>query len=207
LHSSEGHLETLGINLLTPELRSQKNNKRLLLNLLLAALLVGLLYVVMWQSIKARERSIDELQARVNATRTEATQVSEMRETLTRSQDGALFLIDLKQTHPSMTRLLDATTKTLPDDTSLQRLQINRERIELNGEAPEPARLIALLEAMDCVRQPAPKSAYTPNQKTGKERFVINSDLDCTLVKSAPSESPSQSPSQSIGSTAEEASG
>ena len=184
LDGPEGDSETIGVNLLPPEQRAKSNHKRLLLNLMLGALLLGLLYVVMWQSIKARERSIDQLQARVNATRAEATQVSEMRETLTRSQDGALFLIDLKQSHPSMTRLLAAVTETLPDDTSLQRLQINRERIELNGEAPEPARLIALLENMDCIRRPAPKSAYTPNQKTGKERFVINSDLDCSLVKS-----------------------
>ncbi len=179
LNTASVQQDTLGVNLLAPERRYRQNNKRLLWNLLLAALMIGLLYLAMWQSLQARERAIEQLQLRVNATRVQANQVSEMRESLTKSQDGALFLLDLKQTHPTMTRLLDAVTRTLPDDTSLQRLQINRERIELNGEAPEPARLIALLEEMDCIRQPAPKSAYTPNTKTGKERFVISSDLDC----------------------------
>lgn len=169
----------LGVNLLPEAQRERHSKKQARWNLLLGGAFIGLLYVVMWQSIEARERSIASLQERVNAAREQVQATRDLKQSLQDSQRGASFLIDRKDGSPVMTRLLLNVTSALPDDTSLQRLQITSERIELNGLAPEPAKLIALLESMSCIRSPAPKTAYTPDRRSGKERFVISADIDC----------------------------
>jgi general secretion pathway protein L len=165
------------INLLPPEKRARRRNMRLPLNLGLAAFALLLLLVVMDESLTNRAAALESMQAEVDKANNDAKQVAALRKTLSDSISGANFLTDKKRKGPLMVALLDDLTRRLPLDTYLERLQIENKQVQLQGQANEAAKLIALLGTSPCLGNPGFQGQVQPDARTGKERFQINADL------------------------------
>jgi general secretion pathway protein L len=164
-------------NLLPPERRARRRNLRLPLNLGLVALALILLVVVMDESLANRATAVDAMRAEVEKANTEAKQVAALKKTLADSISGANFLTERKRKGPLMVALIDDLSRRLPEDTYLERLQIENKQVQVQGQAREAAKLIALLGSSPCLGNPGFQGQVQPDPRTGKERFQINADL------------------------------
>ena len=172
-------------NLLPPERRARRRDMRLPLNLGLAALALILLVVNMDESL-ANRAAADAMRAEVEKSNTEAKQVAALRKTLADSISGANFLTDRKRKGPLTVALINDLTARIPDDTYLERLQIENKQVQLQGQAQEAAKLIALLGASPCLGNPGFQGQVQPDPRSGKERFQINAELkECNPVSDA----------------------
>jgi len=164
------------INLLPAERRARHRDMRLPLNLGLAALAVILFLFNMDESLTNRAAAVEAMRAEVEKSNTEARQVAALRKTLADSIAGANFLSDKKRNSPLTDALLDDLTRRLPEDTYLERLQLENGQVQLQGQAKEAAKLIALLSNSTCLGDPRLQGQIQPDPRTGKERFQITAD-------------------------------
>jgi len=165
------------INLLPLERRARRRDMRLPLNLGLAALAVILLVLNMDESLTNRAAAVEAMRAEVEKSNTEARQVAALRKTLADSIAGANFLSDKKRNNPLTVALIDDLSRRLPEDTFLERLQIENGDVQLQGQSKEAAKLIALLGASTCLGDPRLQGQIQPDARTGKERFQIVADI------------------------------
>ncbi|HEY6894143.1 MAG TPA: PilN domain-containing protein, partial [Rhodanobacteraceae bacterium] len=164
------------INLLPAERRARRRDMRLPLNLGLAALAIILLVVNMDESLTNRAAAVEAMRAEVEKSNTEARQVAALRKTLADSIAGANFLSDKKRNSPLTDALLDDLTRRLPEDTYLERLQLENGQVQLQGQSKEAAKLISLLSNSACLGDPRLQGQIQPDPRTGKERFQITAD-------------------------------
>jgi general secretion pathway protein L len=187
-------------NLLPPERRARRRNLRTPLNLGLAALAVLLLVVNMNESLANREAAVAAMRAQVEQANTEARQVATLRKTLSDSISGANFLAERKRKEPLTVALIDDISRRLPETAYLERLQIENKQVQLQGQAQEAARLIALLGESPCLGNPGFQGQVQPDPRTGKERFQISAELrECSpLAAAAPAATagPAQEPAR-----------
>jgi general secretion pathway protein L len=182
-------------NLLPPERRARRRNLRLPLNLGLAALAVILLFVNMDQSLANRAAAVESMRADVAKANTDAKQVTLLKKTLVDSIAGANFLTDRKRKGPLMVALFEDLSKRLPLDTYLERLQVENNQVQLQGQADEAAKLIALLGASPCLGNPGFQGQVQPDPRTGKERFQITADLkECGAPEPPATQTPVKKP-------------
>ncbi len=203
-----------GANLLPYERRAKRRNLRLPLNLGLAALALVLLVVCMDESLANRAAAVESMQAEVEKASEQARQVAELRKTLADSISGANFLADRKRKAPLAVAIINDLTERMPEDTYLERLQIENKRVELQGQGSEAARLISLLSSSPCLGNPGFQGQVQPDARTGKERFQISAELkecDPSMIASAaaapaPKPEPAE-PAKAAPADAKEASG
>ncbi len=176
----------MGVNLLPREQRAKVDRRQLKINLALAALMIALMYGLMWQSLVTKQRSIDQFQARTNEAQVEARTVAALRNELSEAREAASFLGERKTTNPVVMNVLQSITRSMPDDVWIQRMQITQGKIQLTGQATEASALISLLGEDPCLKDPAPKGAFTPDAKSGKERFTIEVFVECNGGNNGP---------------------
>lgn len=173
-------------NLLPPERRARRRNLRTPLNLGLAAAALLLLVINMNESLTNRAAAVESMRAEVAQSNTEAKQVAALKKTLADSIGGANFLADRKRKGPLTVALINDISQRLPQDTYLERLQIENKQVQLQGQAQEAAKLIALLGASQCLGNPGFQGQVQPDPRSGKERFQINADLkECAPFEDA----------------------
>ena len=164
-------------NLLPPERRARRRNLRTPLNLGLAALALILLVLNMNESLANRESAVATMRVEVEKANNEARQVAALKKTLSDSIGGANFLTERKRKEPLTVALIDDISRRLPHDAYLERLQIENKQVQLQGQADEAAKLIALLGASPCLGNPGFQGQVQPDPRTGKERFQITAEL------------------------------
>ena len=163
----------LGFNLLPPEQRAPRPNLWLRINAALAVVVVALLGVVMVQSLRSREAALEALRTEAAQQGRDAKSVAQLRATLSDAIEGANFLAEKKRARPPVVDVLLDVTQRLPADTWLQRFQYNQGQVQLQGQAEEASALIGLLQQSPVLESPALQGAITPDQRTGKEQFLI----------------------------------
>ena len=173
-------------NLLPPDRRARRRNLRTPLNLGLAALALILLVVNMNESLANRAAAVDAMRVEVEKANSDAKQVAALKKTLADSIAGANFLTDRKRKQPLTVALIDDLSRRLPLDAYLERLQIENKQVQLQGQAQEAAKLIAVLGASPCLGNPGFQGQVQPDPRTGKERFQISAELkECSPVPAA----------------------
>ena len=125
-----------------------------------------------------------QLQQRVDAlTQTVAVEKAQADEALKLQSDirartlEAGFLGSRKQAAASPTRILDALTKLLPDDTWLSALDVKGDEIAITGSTASASSVIALLDRSDSFRKPSFRSPVTQAPHSGQEQFNIAAQL------------------------------
>lgn len=169
--------EPLGFNLLPAERRAVRRNVWLGVNLALGAAALGLLVLVMVQSVANREAALEGLRAETDARRAAAREVAALRTELKTAVEGANFLAERKRARPPISDLVLDATERLGNDTWLQRLSLNGDQLQLQGQSREAAGLISVLQQSPLVESPALQGAITPDARTGKEHFLIQAKV------------------------------
>jgi len=170
------------INLLPPDRRAHRRDLRLPLNLGLAALAVVLLLLAMSKWLDNRAAAVESMREKVNQADAQARQVSDLKRSLVDSIAGANFLADKKRNEPLVVAVLDDLTQRLPDDTFLERMNIENGQLQLQGQSREAAKLIGLLGESPYLSNPNFQGAIQPDPRTSKERFQITAELKRTKV-------------------------
>ena len=139
----------------------------------IAAMLVVLIGGAFYQ----RHQQQIALQEALVEPRAEAEQAKELRDQLTRLQQGRQLLVSLKQQETPRLIVLDELTALLPDSTWLTRMSIEGEQLTLQGESENASALIATLEAAALFSNVSFASPVTLNPRSQKERFTISAEL------------------------------
>jgi general secretion pathway protein L len=163
-----------GLNLLPLDRRIKRKNIGLRMNLALAGAAIVLLVTVMSQSLANRQSALDAMTAEVAKAQTDAKQVSQLRKTMQDTIDSANFLSRKKHESPLMVDLLNDLTVRLPDDTYLERLNVDeKNKIELQGLSEDASKLIGLLNKSELLTNPSVQGTIQPDPRTKKDRFNI----------------------------------
>lgn len=171
------------INLLPIERRARRRDVRLPLNLGLGALAIVLLVINMSESLSNRAIAVETMQAEVDRAATAAREVIELKKTLQDSVSGANFLAEKKRTGPVVIGLLADVAQRLNDDTYLERLSIENNQIQLQGQSKEAATLISVLSASPYLANPRLEGQIQPDPRTSKDRFTISADPKLVAIE------------------------
>jgi general secretion pathway protein L len=117
------------------------------------------------------------LQDMLSELRPEAREVRRLRDRLTAARAQAESLLERKQTSLSPLMLLDALTRQLGDDTWIQGLELNGQRLKLRGISSSPASVIEQLEALELLREVRFDTAITRDGRSQGDRFNISAQL------------------------------
>ena len=72
--------------------------------------------------------------------------------------------------------MLSELTQLLPDHTWLTRLEMNQQRVRLEGESAEASSLIGLLERSQYLHNVSFVSPITNNPRTQRDRFSLQAE-------------------------------
>src|SRR5690606_20195441 len=98
--------------------------------------------------------AVETMQGEVDRAAAAAREVIELKKTLEDSVSGANFLAEKKRTGPVVIGLLADVAQRLNDDTYLERLSIENNQIQLQGQSKEAATLISVLSASPYLANP-----------------------------------------------------
>lgn len=167
-----------GVNLLPRAQRVSKANKRVRLNWALAGVAILLLGVVMAESLYLRGQTINQLQQQQNTMRSEAREVSDLRRQLDESLAAANFLAEKRANTPLILEVLAGVTERMPEDTWVQRFQINETELQLQGLSDGAQKLVESLNETGALSGTYFKGAISTDQRLNKERFTSASTID-----------------------------
>lgn len=165
-------------NLLPEAERPRHVYARARLNWILAAGLLGVVALIMAESLYLRSRTVDELRARASELRNEAEQVMELQQQLEDSLAAANFLAERRRRQPVVVQVLDEVTQLLPDDIWLQQLQVRGEELQMQGLAEGSQKLIELLNDSPMFDEAEFRGTVSIDPSSGRERFNARARID-----------------------------
>ncbi len=166
----------LGVNLLPKSLRKQKDWTKIKWNVGLLALVLLLLWFVMYSSLDNKQAKIESLEAQVAELRKDARRAKLIETELNASIEAANFLGNLKKETPSRLLMFHELTQKIPENTYLTRIMIDEERLEVVGESDNANALVPILNQSSLWYEPQIIGNVTQG-RTGKEKFTIRSEF------------------------------
>lgn len=174
------------VNLLPAERRSRRRSLRAPVIIALVVVALLLLIANMAMSLSNRSQAVEMMRADVDRMDTTARKVRAQRQTLEESISGANFLAEKKRTTPAVIAIIDDITQRMPDNTFIERLNIENNQVQLQGQSSEAAKLIALLSASPYLGNPNFQGPIQPDARSGKERFQITAELKRAAAADTP---------------------
>ena len=153
--------------------------------LLLAALCL-FAGIVVTPTAQLRLRALDANEA-YEAAKQRTTALIGQREAFVRSTDQLQSLHSMLADRADPIRLMEVLTQTLPDDTSLQTLQVQGLKVTINGLTTNAATLMQLLGAQKGIKEVRAPSAATRNPGASAENFIIEFQLEPAVLSIAAS--------------------
>jgi len=167
--------DTVGVNLLPRELRRHKTNARAQLNGLLAVVVIGLLGLAMWNSLANKRAQLAAVEKQSKKLLTQARQAKQLQQQLQQAIVAANFIQQQKNRLPAAVPVLAELTQRIPDDTFLQRVLLNHQRLEISGLSDNANKLVPLLNDSKIWYAPEVKGAVQPDPRhPGKEKFTVH---------------------------------
>lgn len=164
------------VNLVPAGRRSQRAVILQRLNASLATLALLLLVTAIALPLLQKNQTIDSLQAEVQEATVAAQAGNQLRQEVEKLVDGSSYLIKKKQTALTAMQLLDEMTRVIPDDTWVNRIDMNNGEIQLQGQSGAAAGLIALIEASPMFQNVRFRSPVTQVARTEQERFHLSAE-------------------------------
>ena len=166
-----------GLNLLPLEQRVRRGlwGQRLRVAVIgVSLLLVGVAAVLpIWQ----QRQLLLATMAKVSQIQQAANQALNLRDQLDQTLEASRLLMQKKQGLPPRLDLLLELTTLLPDDTFLERLQINGDTLQIIGQSARASALVGIVESSRLFGGASFVSPVTTDPRTGKERFVISARI------------------------------
>lgn len=167
----------LGVNLLDPARRRTQADPMQRWNLVLAAVALVAVIATFWQLLHNRRVAADAFETDAKAVATRARAVSAQRQQLVDLVQGQAFLDRTRAGRPTTVEVLDDLSRRLPDNTYLDKLAVEGDRITLIGRSTEASALLGRLEGSKVWRAPALTGALQPDARTGRDIFTVTAEL------------------------------
>jgi len=145
--------------------------------------------VAVWMPIAESSAQADRLSARLSAARRAALESAGIQKDIDRLLEDRSFLSDRKRRAPTVSEVLNETTRLIPDGDWLTELRISGDELQLSGFAVSSFALVGALERSPFFKGASFRSPVTRDAKTERERFSIR-----TAVKPLPAEVPPPAP-------------
>lgn len=167
----------LGVNLLPLSRRYRPVDPWRPWNWALTAVAILALAIGLWQTLENRRVAADQLQREVAGRSAAARRVALQRQQLKDVIQGAAFLDRSRSGRPTMVEIIDELSRRLPDNTYLEKLAVEDNRLLLIGLSSEASALVARLEGSPLWRSPALTGALQPDPRTHRDRFTLTAEL------------------------------
>jgi general secretion pathway protein L len=167
----------LGVNLLPPAQRRRASDPWRTWNWVLAAVAVLMLALGLWQVLENRRDAADSFQRAVDARSGEARRAAAQRQLLLETVAGQAFLDQRRSGRPTAIEIMDELSRRLPDNTYLEKVGIENDRLTLIGLSSEASALVGRLEGSKLWRAPALTGALQPDPATNRDRFTLTAEL------------------------------
>lgn len=170
--------DRLGVNLLPPEQTPRRVRPRLRLNVALAAGCIVLLVASLATYLHNRQTALATMQDTVESMRSNAQQVSSLRQQLQDNAGAAGFLAQRKKKTVGMLSLMQDITARLPDTAWLERFSVdNSGQVGLQGQSVQAAKLLDALKDSALITDASFQGSIQPDPTSGKERFYLTAQL------------------------------
>jgi general secretion pathway protein L len=166
-----------GINLLPPAARVRVADPWRAWNWALVAVALLAIAAGLLQVLQNQRAAADALEQEVAARSQAARQVSLQRQQLVDAVQGAAFLDRARAGRPTNVEVLDELSRRLPDNTYLEKLAIEDNRLTLIGLSSEASALVPRLEGSPLWTSPALTGALQPDPRTHRDRFTLMADI------------------------------
>jgi general secretion pathway protein L len=163
----------LGVNLLPAAQRVQRGDGARALHFALAAAIVAIVFASLWTTLGNRESAHAAWTERVQVAQREARDARRLRNSLRDSVRAANFLAKPRATQPTVLEVLSDITRRLPDDTFLEKIQLNGGQLVLIGQSARASALIGMLQDSPLVHKATLTGSVQADPRTGKERFQL----------------------------------
>jgi general secretion pathway protein L len=173
----------LGVNLLPDAQRRHRRDPMILWNLGLALVAVVALAAGLWQILNNRTAAADALETQANQRVQQARRVSEQKKQLIDLVEGMRFLQTTRSGRPTTVEVLDELSRRLPDNTYVEKVSVEGDRLMVIGLSSEASRLVERLQSSKLWRSMTLTGALQPDPRTGKDRFTLTAEL--AVVKPA----------------------
>lgn len=183
-----GDAAPLGVNLLPPSDRRHRDDPWRRWNWALAVVALVLVAALLWQLLDNRRDAADALEQRIAADAQAGRRAAAQRQQLRALIEGQTFLDQARGARPTAIEVIAELTQRLPDDTYLEKLSIDDERIMLIGLSEQAPALIERLQGSDLWDAPALAGALQPDPRSGRDRFTLVADLATAAAPPATTE-------------------
>ncbi|RMQ50912.1 Fimbrial assembly [Pseudomonas cichorii] len=138
------------------------------------ALLFGLM--LLW--LNDRQRLLEEMQAQVQAQRSQVAEIQKLRQQLTNTLGAANYLLRRKAAQPPLSALLSELTTCLPSDTWIEHLEISDSaEVAFSGQSAKASALIARAKNCHSLDNAQFQGVIQPDSKTGKDQYSLRAHL------------------------------
>jgi general secretion pathway protein L len=144
--------------------------------LLLASALLLAAAVLVTPTIQLKLRAMQAVRAYQDVER-QLAPVLAQREALVKAQGQQAALRELMGERVEPLAVLDLMTQAVPDDSFVQRLQVQGSKVTLIGQTPNTAALMNKLSGQPLVRDVRSPTASTRSMTAGRENFSIELTL------------------------------
>jgi general secretion pathway protein L len=164
-------------HLLPFEAAGAEPRRRGLATVALAACFLLLAGAAVWMPIAQSSAQADRLSARLLAARRAAHESVGVQKEIDRLLEDRSFLSDRKRRAPTVSEVLNETTRLIPDGDWLTEFHISGDELQLAGFAVSSFALVAALERSPFFKGASFRSPVTPDAKTERERFSIRTTV------------------------------
>jgi general secretion pathway protein L len=175
--ASDASGRPLGVNLLPADIRRGSRDAMRTWNWALAAVALLGVAIAFWQVLDNRRDAAEAFTRQVETRATQARAVAAQRQQLADIVEGAAFLDRARAARPTTVEILDELSRRLPDNTYLEKVGIEGDRLLLIGLSPEASALVGRMEGSRLWRAPALSGALQPDPRTRLDRFSLTADL------------------------------
>ncbi|KRA46679.1 PilN domain-containing protein [Pseudoxanthomonas sp. Root630] len=173
----DAHGLPAGVNLLPETARAATQAPNRGLHLTLASVAVVALVLGAWLVLDNRRAAADAFAVQVESRADEARRVAAGRQQLVDLVAGITTLNNTSARRPTALEVMADVTQRLPDNTYLEKVAIEGDRLTLIGFSPEASGLVARLQGSKLWRNPALSGALQPDPRTRMDRFTLTAEL------------------------------
>jgi general secretion pathway protein L len=167
----------LGINLLPEAMRHRIVNQQARTNWLAGAVTVLLLVLVMAQSLLLREHQLTEVKSAIKDVKAEAMAVRQIHKQIDDASEAANFLQNHKAENGYKVEMLAELTRILPQDTYLDRLNLQADSVQMQGRSGNAQALIELVNASPMFENASFRGPTRLDPRSNKEIFDLNAKV------------------------------
>lgn len=174
---AEFEAQPLGVNLLPAAQRRTRRDPSSMLNLILATIALAAVGAGLWQIRANRIEAADAFEQEAKLRSQQAKRVADEKKQLVDLVEGLRFLQNTRTGTPTTVEVLDELSRRLPDNTYIEKVSIEGDKLLIIGLSNEAAGLVKLLQTSKLWRSMSLTGALQPEPRSGKDRFTLTADL------------------------------